>query len=256
MSVERRILDYQQECYREYAQSIGLPEVYTYPDGNPIRPLPPIQTAVGGLMIVGAYPSARFESRKSQDQTGRYRLIPVADNLQPFGYERYFDGVRVRTLESADGLREHLLSKFSDSDIEVSFDRCWVTDLVKVFLYKSAHVDSCRAVHPEFPVPELRSRFRKLGRESLSWLREECDLCQPKLVVTLGQEVAQVVSGELRVSADELLSREVSHPVTLGGYPTLYLPHPDACRRFEKWRKQMAERVKLVRDALGKNSAA
>ena len=244
MSVERRILDYQQKCFREYALSIGLPEVYTYPDGNPI------QTAVGGLMIVGAYPSARFESRKSQDQTGRYRLIPVADNLQPFGYEQYFDGVRVRILESADGLRKHLLS-----DLKKSLDPYWVTDLVKVFLYKSAHSDSCRAVHPEFSVPELRSRFREFGQNSLRWLREECDLCQPKLVVTLGQEVAQVVSGELGASADELLSREVSHPVTLGGYPTLYLPHPDACRRFEKWRKRMSERVRLVRDALGESSA-
>ena len=251
MSVERRILDYQQKCFREYAQSIGLPEVYTYPDGNPICPLPPIQTSVGGLMIVGAYPSARFESRQSQDQTGRYRLVPVADNLQPFGYEKYFDGVRVRTLESADGLRKYLLL-----DLEMSIDQCWVTDLVKVFLYKSAHVDSCKAVHPEFPVPELRSRFLKLGQMSLRWLREECDLCQPKLVVTLGQEVAQVVSGELRASADELLSREVSYPAMLGGYPTLYLPHPDACRRFEKWRKRMAERVRLVRDELVESSAA
>jgi uracil-DNA glycosylase len=251
MSVERRILDYQQECYREYARCIGLPEVYTYPDGNPIRPLPPIQTAVGGLMIVGAYPSARFESRKSQDQTGRYRLIPVADNLQPFGYERYFDGVRVRILESADGLRKYLLP-----DIEMSLDDCWVTDLVKVFLYKSAHRDSCRAVHPEFSVPELRSQFQEFGRESLRWLKVECDLCQPKLVVTLGQEVAQVVSGELSASADALLSRKVSHPMTLGGYATLYLPHPDACRRFDKWRKRMAERVRLVRDALGESSAA
>jgi len=121
VSVERRILDYQQKCFREYAQSIGLPEVYTYPDGNPIRSLPPIQTSVGGLMIVGAYPSARFESRQSQDQTGRYRLVPVADNLQPFGYEQYFDGVRVRTLESADGLREYLLL-----DLEMSLEQCWV----------------------------------------------------------------------------------------------------------------------------------
>jgi len=64
------------------------------------------------------------------------------------------------------------------------------------------------------------------------------------------------VSGELRASADELLSREVSYPAMLGGYPTLYLPHPDACRRFEKWRKRMAERVRLVRDELVESSAA
>ncbi len=77
------ILAYQQKCYHEYAQYIGLPEPYTYPHGNPIRPLPLVQTAVGGLMIVGAYPSARFESRPSRIPPHRPRLVPVADNLQP-----------------------------------------------------------------------------------------------------------------------------------------------------------------------------
>ena len=59
-TVNNAILAYQQKCYREYARSISLPDPYTYPDGNPIRPLPPVQPAVGGLLIVGAYPSARY----------------------------------------------------------------------------------------------------------------------------------------------------------------------------------------------------
>jgi hypothetical protein len=88
----RSILDYQQKCFTEYARSIGLPEPYTYPQGNPIRPLPPLQTKTGGLMIVGAYPSARFESRASPSDPRRRRLIPVADNLHPFAKEEYFDG--------------------------------------------------------------------------------------------------------------------------------------------------------------------
>ena len=239
------ILAYQQKCYREYAHSIGLPEPYTYPDGNPIRPLPPVQTAVGGLMIVGAYPSARFESRPSRNQPRRYRLVPVADNLQPFGYERYFGGLRVRTLESADGLQKYLLASLS-----LSFEQCWITDIVKVFLYKPEHTASCGAVHPEFRVPELRSHFRNLARKSLSWLQGECRLCKPKLIVTLGAEVAQVVSGELSASADKLLSPDVTRSTALGSYPTLFLPHPDACRRSEKWRTRIAERIETIRTIL------
>ena len=44
-------------------------------------------------MIVGAYPSARLEKRRSI-KSNRYRFIPVADNLQPFGYEEYSMGLK------------------------------------------------------------------------------------------------------------------------------------------------------------------
>ena len=121
---------------------------------------------------------------------------------------------------------------------------------MKVFLYKTDHVKSCGAVHPDFNVPQLRGQFKKFGKLSLPWLKDECDLCQPKLVVTFGQEVAQVISDELNASADNLLSRAISYPEVLGGYPTLYVPHPDACRRSDKWRNQMKERVAVVREFL------
>ncbi len=128
LSTKDAILSYQQRCFHEYSRSIQLPDPYTFPDGNPIHPLPPIQTATGGLMIIGAYPSACFESWPSRSTPGHYRLIPIANNLQPFGYEQYFDGVRERTLESADGPKKYLLDELS-----LSFDKFWITDLVKVF---------------------------------------------------------------------------------------------------------------------------
>jgi hypothetical protein len=53
MSLSRTIRTYQQKCHAQYAGAIGLPKPYTYPDGNPIRPLPPVQTAVKGLMLAG-----------------------------------------------------------------------------------------------------------------------------------------------------------------------------------------------------------
>ena len=90
MSSRSEVLDYQQRCFSGYSESIGLPEKYTYPDGNPIRPLPPIQTQTQGLMIIGAYPSARFGSRASATRSGVCRLITVADNIQPGPIERTF----------------------------------------------------------------------------------------------------------------------------------------------------------------------
>ena len=124
--------------------------------------------------------------------------------------------------------------------------KSWITDLVKVFLYKADHVMSCGAAHPRFRVHELRSRFLELGINSLPWLKKEVELCRPRLIVTLGQEVAQVVSGDFRASADDLLRRPLSYPESLDGHPVLYLPHPDACRRWEKWRDNMARRRRII----------
>ncbi len=238
------ILRYQQKCYAEYASDIGLPRLYKYPTGNPIRPVPPVQTVVGRLMIIGAYPSARFESRKSPT-TKRWRVIPVADNLQPFGEEVYFDGKQVRRLESGAGLREFLLDPLS-----VRLTDCWVTDLVKVFLYKPEHADSCGDAVPGFKAPVLRTNFMNLGRNSLKWIQEECRLCKPGIIITLGEEVARIVSGST-AKADELLIARPSKPEALVGFTTFHCPHPDACRRSPKWRDRMKEITGAIAESGG-----
>jgi len=239
------VLKYQQRCFTEYAASIGLPKNYMYPDGNPIRPLPPLQTAIGGLMIVGAYPSARFESRPSATDPTRRRLIPIADNLHPFAKEEYFDGLRVRRLESGKQIRTHLFGPLG-----LDAEQCWITDLVKVFLYKPEHVDSCGEAVPQFQARELRSHLFDFGRKSLSWLKDECNICRPKIIVTLGEEVAQVVLNERQAKADDLLNRPLAPSADLGGYPLLCLPHPDACRRSAKWRDNIESRLHVVGDML------
>lgn len=244
MSIER-VRKYRQRCAREYAKSIRLPSKYAYPDGNPIRPLPPIKVATGGLMIVGAYPSARFEYRESETRPKIHRLVPVADNLQPFAVEEYFDGLKVRRLVSGDGLVQFILQPLG-----LSPDHCWITDLVKVFLYKPEHIEGCRETGTVRQIPETRSRLKEFGSASLSWLEDECSLCKPKVVATLGLEVAQVVSGKRTRSASKLLTLEVDHPASIGGHDTLYLPHPDACRRYSKWRQQSNRQIGLIRELL------
>ncbi len=246
MADNDKILKYQQDCYANYLQSIGIKEQYTFLDGNPIRPLPPIQTSTKSLMIVGAYPSARFECRHSPRDPKKYRLVPVANNLQPFGPERYFDGLKVRNLESAEGLNNFLLKP-----LQISAEQCWITDLVKVFLFKPEHIDSCSDILPSFDREANRANFPVYAEKSLPWLEREVRLCEPKLIVTLGLEVAQAVSGIWSSSADELLCRSIGHPDALNGAPTLYLPHPDACRRFRKWQEIMGHGVHIAKSWLG-----
>ncbi|GEM_PF-801130 len=212
-------------------QAAGTP-ADRYPTGNPIRPVPSVQTQCGGVMIIGAYPSARFESRRSP-VSGRRRLIPIADNLQPFGPEVYFDGTQVRRLESAHGLSAFLLSPLG-----LTAEDCWITDLVKVFPYKPAHRDSCADVVPGFQAPVLRGCFMELARASLPWIEDECALCEPRLIITLGEEVARAISGS-SASANKLLAPEPCYPACLGGRPTYFCPHPDGCRRSDKWRERM-----------------
>ena len=241
----RRILDYQQKCSRSYLSSIELPADYRYPDGAPIRPLPPLKVAVGGLMIIGAYPSARFEQRQSRLKPGKFRTVPIADNLQPFGREEYFDGLKPTVLVSGETLAEYLLQP-----LEIEADHCWITDLVKVFLYKDTHIDSCSDSVPGFRGTETRSSFKSLARQSLSWIREECEICKPKVVVALGQEVAQVISGHNSWSATRLLSLRPNAPESLGHIPTIYAPHPDACRRYPKWRRHIKKQIPIIESML------
>lgn len=68
--------------------------------------------------------------------------------------------------------------------------------------------------------------------------------------MTLGEEVAQIISGDFNAPADTLLVRNITYPLSLEGYPVLFLPHPDACRRFEKWRVKIEEGIRIIKSFL------
>ncbi|MFC2085363.1 uracil-DNA glycosylase family protein, partial [Bacteroidota bacterium] len=222
---------YQQKCYHEYNKSIGLPDNYNFPYGNPIRPLPPYNTHKKNIMIVGAYPSARFEKVKSGENLSKYRLVPVGNNLHPFANEDYFDGIRMRASLSDKELREYLLDPLG---LEVS--KCWITNLVKVFLYRNTHKESCNEVFPGFDVPVLRNKFKDLGRKSIKWIQEEIKICKPKLIITLGHEVANIVSGKKFSRAEKVLKIEINNPPLFNNINSVHMPHPDICRRSDKFR--------------------
>lgn len=102
MKSNSKITEFQRSCFANYINDIRkavpqIPDPYLYPDGNPVRPVVPVQTTINRIMLVGAFPSVRFERRQG-------KLIPVGDNLAPFGPEQYFDGAQVRIQESTEAV--------------------------------------------------------------------------------------------------------------------------------------------------------
>lgn len=231
----------QQDIFKNYLTKLQFKLPYTFPEGNRIRPLPPIHTSQNGLMIIGAYPSAKFECIKGK--SGKYRLIPVANNLYPFAVEHYYDGLQRRELKSGESLYKYYLAPYN-----LTIEQCWVTDLVKVFLYKPEHKAAINDAYEHFHVPVLRDRFKEIGakEENLNWINREIELCNPKCIIALGEEVSQVLL-KTEAKADKLMQPIVRD---IAGIPLVCGPHPEACNRSEKWEKIATDLIPLVRTLL------
>ena len=209
------VRDYQVKCWREYKSSVGLPLEYGYLFGNPVNVLVPVETAINGIMIVGAYPSAKFYTINGITD------VPLYDNDAPFSSESYFDGSRVRSIPSGKELEDNYLAP-----LQIGRNQCWITDLVKVFLFKDGHVDRYRRLG-QAAVTETRSQFRTLAERSLKWLVEEIDIASPKVVISLGLEVTSVLFGITEAKSKALLDGAV-HPLLLANRENkvICLPHP------------------------------
>lgn len=211
-----------QEIFSGYAKSVGLNPDARYLFGTPIRPVVPLDHGVGAVCFLGAYPSARFiEHRGVSD-------VPAGDNLGPFENERWFDGRRVRVQPSARELNDYFLAPLGLNRAE-----CWITDLVKVFLFKDGHARKYTELGVTVPVGYERKRFGELGVKSLPWLEREIALAKPKLLITLGAEVAGVVrgvhAGQRQV---ELLKAQIEEIEICGMHvATIHCAHPGILMR-------------------------
>ena len=129
------INDYQKRCWETYKYKAKINSESCYLHGNPLKVHVPVDTALNGLMIIGAYPTAHFNMINSIND------VPVSDHLYPFSDEIYFDGSRIRTVESGRELQELLFQPLG-----IKREDCWITDLVKVFLFKEGHIKKYRAL--------------------------------------------------------------------------------------------------------------
>lgn len=243
------IKKYQIECFNKYKDSIQYPGSYTYYHGTPINPLVPIETPTNKFMIVGAYPSAKFFTiNKISD-------VPVADNDSPFSNELYFDGTRVRTIPSGKELDEMILT-----NIGVKRDECWITDLVKVFLFKDGHVKRYNNLGKN-DISENRSNFLNYAEKSVYWLEKEIAICNPLVIILLGAEVVQTIFKVSAPVAKEYLLGNLQQN-ELGGNLRKFicLPHPGILMRKSeqnKWpelfESEIAPKVKRQISNIRKN---
>lgn len=218
-----KVLAFQKTCFANYLSDIrkmvvGFPAPYLYPDGNPIRAVVPVQTTLNKIMLVGAFPSARFERRRG-------KLIPVGDNLAPFGPEAYFDGSQVRVQESTESLSKNYFPQLG-----IEQNDLWITDIVKIYLYPEKHLRNCRELFPSSSFVNTHKMFPRIAAASLGWFRKELSVCNPKLIITLGDVAARVVAG-----GNPLLDGTVHDLSFDRQYKVAHLAHPEIRRLNKEW---------------------
>ena len=217
------IQNFQQRLYTRYKQSLScLPPTYNYLYGNPVQPLVPLNTESREVCIVGGAPPARVGA------IGTEYDVPIGDSCGPFSPEPYFDGRRMRRSTALS-----LLEKIYLAPLGLQREQCWLTYLVRVFLFRDDHLAKYRRLGCSWPEHETYGRFEHLARQGLFWLEEELALVRPRLVITLGFEVAQALQTVPGLPPDEPLLGDQLQDLWLGEtvYPVIHLADPEKLSR-------------------------
>ena len=232
------VLKYLQECYQNYLPSIRkkipeFPKKYVYPDGNPVRPVMPVQITQKKIMLIGAFPSARFERRDGL-------LIPVGDNQSPFGEEKYFDGREIRVQESRESLNKNYFKQ-----LNLKVENLWITDIVKVFLFPEKHIKNCQKVSKNQFV-NTHKMFKKIAMVSMYWMIQEIEICNPKFIITLGEVPARVITLDNKTKNKELLDGSIRTLPLDKEYKIAHLAHPEIRRRNKGWDDRTETAIKRL----------
>ena len=170
-------------------KSIKFSEETTYLHGNPVNTVVPLETAIGKLMVIGPYPAAKLYFVNDIPD------VPLYDGSAPFSIDPYFDGSRVRSSFAGQELTDVILET-----LEIPRDQCWLTNLVKVFLFDDDHVRKYHRLGKD--IQENRSKFMEYANKSLNWIRQEIEIANPYAIILLG---AEVISSLLLVSEEEAM---------------------------------------------------
>lgn len=183
------IQQYQKKCYNEYQDSIKFPKENSFLYGNPVQTVVPIETAIGKIMIIGPQPAAKVYFVNDIPD------VPICDATAPFSIEPYYDGSRVRSSYTGQELNEIILET-----LEIPRKNCWLTSLLKVFLFDEDHVKKYRRLGKK--IEANRSHFHEYANKSLPWIRDEIEIANPKAIILLGPEV---ISSLLLITEEEAL---------------------------------------------------
>jgi len=218
------IKSFQSRLFANYKKDLNLPNPYNFFYGNPIGVVVPLDTEQNNVFILGAYPSAKFATIKS------IRDVPVGDNCGPFSSEKYYDGSSCRSVKSGEELEEAYLSPLG-----ISRSQCWITDIVRVFLFKEGHVAKYKSLKCPFLVKENRTKFEEYAKAGIGWLFEELEIATPKVIITLGAEVAGIIRNVNGVKERTALLSGKAKETTINkkSYRVIHLAHPGIVMRPE-----------------------
>ena len=243
---DKNTLKFQQDCFASYVGHIRkfvrqIPDPYVYPDGNPIRPVIPVKTVKNSIMLIGAFPSARFEKRNGV-------LIPAGDNLSPFASEEYFDGETVRRQASRVRLEEDYFRQ-----LHIDSNNIWITDIVKVYLFPEKHIKNCKLISPRIEFVNTHRLFKQIAAASSHWIEREIIICNPKLIITLGEIPARTISRDWLTPNKKLLNGVVKEVALDKIYKIAHLGHPEIMRLDKNWRifsekaiSMLSEQIKII----------
>lgn len=239
------------DCYVNYIPSIqkdvaGFPEKYVYPDGNAVKPILPVQITQNRIMLIGAFPSARFERRSG-------KLIPIADNLSPFGKEKYFDGKEIRIQASRESLNKAYFPQ-----LDINPRKLWITDLVKIYLFPQKHIKNCRAISPHIEFVNTHKMFKKIAKSksNIDWIKREIGLCNPQLIITLGEVPARAIASDYKTENKKLLNGLIHEISFSNKYLIAHLAHPEIRRINKEWDKFTASAINNLAKELKRNKIA
>ena len=114
----------------------------------------PVVTNPGGVMIIGAYPTAKFATIDG------VRDVPVADIDAPFSNQTYFDGASVRDVRAGKEMETEYLKPLGLIE-----NQLWLTNLVKVFLFKPGHVAKYEKLSKDAEGSRMRFMVERSARK-------------------------------------------------------------------------------------------
>jgi uracil-DNA glycosylase len=235
---EAKVRGYTASVARSYMASIDLPSNYRFFSGTAVLPLPPIQVRHDKVFILGAYPSAIFQSI-------RKRRVPVDNLKMPFDATVYPGGVNA----SAEELDESYLKPLG-----LSRNDCWITNLVKVFLFKKEHAEQFRVLGSTYSAYATREEYERYAKGGLAWIDRELEIAEPRLIITLGSEVAGIIAdvGDAG-KREKLLNPYKVRTIRRGNheYRVIHMVHPgQLMRRTPKWTKIHQKGIESLRPVI------
>ena len=209
------IQGYRKKCYKEYKESIGYPLERSFFYGNPVEVAVPVEVCTGKAMVIGFHPPAKLYDVEDQKE------VPLYSSNSPFSNEQYFDGKQLVTTSDRKSLHTVL------GRLGISPQDCWVTTLIKIYLFSSKDVVKYNKLGSYKAAPD-EFNFKEYGLKSMPWIQQEINIAGPELLILVGLETISLFYDLSPTKAKHLIDGELKeYKFGKKTFPVLCLQDPE-----------------------------